>query len=80
MKGIAERQFAAGTYVCHRGDRLDYWTGVVTGLIKIGAISESGKATTFAGAGAGGWFGEGTVLKNEAANTISLPCAIPTSP
>lgn len=66
MKGIAERQFAAGAYVCHRGDRLDSWTGVVSGLIKIGAISESGKATTFAGAGAGGWFGEGTVLKNEA--------------
>ena len=66
MKGIAERQFAAGTYICHRGDRLDYWTGVVSGLVKISAISESGKAMTFAGAGAGGWFGEGTVLKNEA--------------
>jgi CRP-like cAMP-binding protein len=65
LKGIAERRFAAGTYVCHRGDRLDYWTGVVSGLIKISAISESGKAMTFAGIGAGGWFGEGTVLKNE---------------
>ncbi len=39
---------------------------MVSGLIKISAISESGKAMTFAGAGAGGWFGEGTVLKNEA--------------
>jgi CRP-like cAMP-binding protein len=66
MAGITERRFAAGTYICHRGDRLDYWTGVVSGLVKIGAISESGKAVTFAGAGAGGWFGEGTVLKNEA--------------
>ncbi len=66
MKGTSERRFAAGTYICHRGDRLDYWTGVVSGLVKISAISESGKAVTFAGAGAGGWFGEGTVLKNEA--------------
>lgn len=65
-KGITERQFSAGSYICHRGDRLDYWTGVISGLVKISAISERGKAVTFAGAGAGGWFGEGTVLKNEA--------------
>jgi CRP-like cAMP-binding protein len=65
LKGISERRFAAGAYICHRGDRLDYWTGVVTGLVKISAISESGKGVTFAGAGAGGWFGEGTVLKSE---------------
>lgn len=66
LKGIVERRFAAGSYICHRGDRFDCWTGVISGLVKIGAISESGKAVTFAGAGAGGWFGEGTVLKNEA--------------
>jgi CRP-like cAMP-binding protein len=66
LKGITERNFGAGAYICHRGDRLDYWTGVTSGLVKISAISESGKAVTFAGAGAGGWFGEGTVLKGEA--------------
>jgi CRP-like cAMP-binding protein len=65
-RGIAERQFPAGTYICHRGDKLDAWTGVVSGLIKISAISASGKAITFAGIGAGGWFGEGTVIKGEA--------------
>ena len=65
LKGIAERRFAAGSYICHRGDRLEYWTGVVTGLVKLGAIAESGKAMTFAGIAPGGWFGEGTVIKNE---------------
>ena len=55
------RQDTSGTYICHRGDRFDYWTGVVTGLVKKSAISASGKAITFAGAGAGSWFGEGTV-------------------
>jgi CRP/FNR family transcriptional regulator, cyclic AMP receptor protein len=65
LKGITEKRYLAGAYVCHRGDRLDQWTGVVTGLVKISAISESGKPMTFAGVGAGGWFGEGTVLKNE---------------
>ena len=64
-RGLSERHFGKGSYVCHRGDKLDYWTGVLTGLVKISAISRSGKAMTFAGAGAGGWFGEGSVLKDE---------------
>lgn len=65
-KGITERHYASGTYICHRGDRLGSWTGVITGLVKISAISHRGKAMTFAGIGSGGWFGEGSVLKNEA--------------
>jgi CRP/FNR family cyclic AMP-dependent transcriptional regulator len=64
-RGVSEKSFAKGGYVCHRGDRLDYWTGVVTGLVKISAISRDGKAMTFAGIGPGGWFGEGSVLKDE---------------
>ena len=64
-RGISEKTFSKGSYVCHRGDRLDYWTGVITGLVKISAISRDGKAMTFAGAGPGGWFGEGSVLKDE---------------
>ena len=64
-RGISEKTFSKGSYVCHRGDKFDYWTGVVTGLVKISAISRGGKAMTFAGAGAGGWFGEGSVLKDE---------------
>ncbi|WFU82483.1 Crp/Fnr family transcriptional regulator [Bradyrhizobium sp. CIAT3101] len=63
--GISERRYRAGTYICHRDDRLDYWTGIVTGLVKMSAISETGKPMTFAGLGAGGWFGEGSLLKNE---------------
>lgn len=65
-RGIAERHFSAGSYICHRGDPLEPWTGVVTGLVKISAISPGGKAMTFAGIGPGGWFGEGSVIKNEA--------------
>jgi CRP/FNR family cyclic AMP-dependent transcriptional regulator len=64
-RGVVERRFPKDGYICHRGDRLDYWTGVVTGLVKMSSISRSGKAVTFAGIGAGGWFGEGSVLKSE---------------
>lgn len=62
---LVERTYPKGGYVCHRGDRLDYWTGVVDGLVKISTISRSGKAMTFAGAASGSWFGEGSVLKDE---------------
>jgi CRP/FNR family transcriptional regulator, cyclic AMP receptor protein len=64
-RGVVERHYAKGAYICHRGDKLDYWTGVVAGLVKISAISREGKAMTFAGATDGGWFGEGSVLKDE---------------
>jgi CRP/FNR family cyclic AMP-dependent transcriptional regulator len=49
-----------------RGDRFEYRTGVVSGLARMGIVSRRGKATSFAGLTAGAWFGEGTVLKNEA--------------
>lgn len=65
LRGVSEKHYAKGSYLCHRGDRYDYWTGIVTGLIKMSSIARSGKAITFAGIGAGGWFGEGSVLKDE---------------
>ena len=66
LKGIAHRHFRAGEYICHCGDRLDFWTGVFDGLVKVGAVSESGRPMAFTGVGRGGWFGEGAILKNEA--------------
>ena len=64
-RGIVEKSFAKGAYVCHRGDRLDSWTGVTSGIIKLSTVSSGGKAVTLAGVRAGGWFGEGSLLKDE---------------
>jgi CRP/FNR family transcriptional regulator, cyclic AMP receptor protein len=64
-RGIVERRFARGTFVCHRGDRFDYWAGVVTGLLRLGSVSSAGKEVTFAGLPPRGWFGEGSMLKDE---------------
>jgi CRP/FNR family cyclic AMP-dependent transcriptional regulator len=36
---------------------------VVEGLVKISSVSAEGKAVTFTGVPAGGWFGEGSLLK-----------------
>ncbi|GIZ51838.1 Crp/Fnr family transcriptional regulator [Noviherbaspirillum aridicola] len=54
-----------GGYVCHKGEKVDAWIGVVDGLVKMANISAEGKTVTFTGLSAGGWFGEGTILKNE---------------
>jgi CRP/FNR family transcriptional regulator, cyclic AMP receptor protein len=64
--GITEKSYRAGEFVFLRGDHFEYWSGVVSGLLRMGTVSRGGKAMTFAGLTAGAWFGEGTVLKREA--------------
>lgn len=64
-RGVVIRSFSRGAYICHRGDRLDYWTGVITGICKISTVSPQGKAISYSGVPAGGWFGEGSIIKNE---------------
>jgi CRP-like cAMP-binding protein len=64
-RSVVEKSYSKGAYICHRGDRLDFWTGVTDGLIKLSIVSRAGKMVTLAGIRAGGWFGEGSVLKNE---------------
>ena len=60
------RDCAAGSLVCRRGERVEHWIGVVEGLVKMASASASGKPASFTGIGAGGWFGEGSLLKDEA--------------
>ena len=64
-RGITEKAFAKGAYICHKGDKLDPWLGVISGLVRLGTVSQKGKTVTLAGMRAGIWFGEGSVLKKE---------------
>lgn len=59
------RAFAPGTLVCRKGEPVEAWIGVVDGLVKMANVSPDGKATSFLGVGTGGWFGEGSLLKDE---------------
>ncbi len=65
QRDTIERQFEAGSYVCRKGEPVDYWMGVTNGLLKMSSVSPQGKAVTFTGMLAGGWFGEGSLLKTE---------------
>jgi CRP-like cAMP-binding protein len=62
-KDTFAREFSEGSYVCRKGDMAKHWNGVLTGLVKIGTVSSSGKLTSFSGVPAGGWFGEGSLCK-----------------
>jgi CRP-like cAMP-binding protein len=62
---IVVRDFAAGASICRKGDPASAWLGVIDGLVKIHSYSPEGKAVTFAGIPAGGWFAEGSVLRGQ---------------
>lgn len=62
---IEERRYSGGSVVMRKGEVVDAWTGVIDGLVKINVVSSGGKTATFTGVGPGGWFGEGSILKNE---------------
>ncbi len=59
------RRVPAGGYVCRRGERVEHWVGIVEGLVKMASASPDGKPTMFTGIRNGGWFGEGSLLKDE---------------
>lgn len=64
-RGISEKTYGKGAYICHQGDRFDLWASVITGLVKLSTVSDSGKQVSLAGLASGAWFGEGSLLKNE---------------
>lgn len=64
-KGIIEKTYAKGSYICHLGDTFDCWTGIVSGLVKLSTVSETGRQVTLAGLPTSAWFGEGSILKQE---------------
>lgn len=65
IDGTQEKRLPAGAYVCHKGEAVEHWIGVAAGLVKICNYSFEGKAMSFSGIPTGGWFGEGSLLKNE---------------
>lgn len=59
------RDFPVDAYVCRKGEPVEHWIGVIDGLVKMTSASPEGKTTTFVGVTSGGWFGEGSLLKDK---------------
>lgn len=56
----------AGTIIEHKGVVARAWIGVLGGLIKVSVGNADGKLASLTGVPAGGWIGEGSLLKREA--------------
>jgi len=65
LAGTCERAYAAGAFICMKGDPVDSWMGIIDGLGKMASHWTTGKTTSLTGISAGGWFGEGSLLKEE---------------
>jgi CRP-like cAMP-binding protein len=58
------RVLPVGVPVCRKGEPVEHWIGVIDGLVKMTSVTPEGKTTTFTGVTSGGWFGEGSLLKD----------------
>ena len=64
-RDIAVHHVAAGAIVERKGDLAVVWIGVLAGLVKVSVSSAEGKMASLTGVPAGGWIGEGSLLKRE---------------
>lgn len=59
------RELPVGVPVCRKGEPVEHWIGLIDGLVKMTSVTPEGKTTTFTGVTSGGWFGEGSLLKDK---------------
>lgn len=59
------REVGPAEIVVRAGEPVEFWNGVIDGLVKINKFSSEGKSVTFAGVPRGGWWGEGSLIKRE---------------
>lgn len=62
-RNTIERRVAAGAFVVRMGTPAEHWTGIIEGLAKMSITIPDGRTASFTGVTAGGWFGEGSLLK-----------------
>ena len=58
-----ELHIPVGGHAVRCGDPADHWFGVIEGLLKMSLSQPDGRVSTFTGVTAGGWAGEGSLLK-----------------
>ena len=64
-EGTVERFVPTAGFVCRKGEPVEHWFGIIDGLAKMSSDWASGKTASYTGIAAGGWFGEGSMLKTE---------------
>jgi CRP-like cAMP-binding protein len=64
-RDLTVQQVAAGSIIERKGELAQAWIGVLAGLVKVSVGNAEGKVASLTGVPAGGWIGEGSLLKNE---------------
>lgn len=59
-----ERHVAVGGHAIRHGEPAEQWIGVIDGLVKMSVSQADGRHSTLTGVTAGGWAGEGSLLKH----------------
>jgi len=64
-RDVAVQPVPAGTIIERKGELAQVWIGVLAGLVKVSVGNAEGKVASLTGVPAGGWIGEGSLLKRE---------------
>lgn len=62
---ISVASYPEGAMIERKGERAHTWLGVLSGLVKVSVGTADGKTASLTGVPAGGWIGEGSLLKRE---------------
>jgi CRP-like cAMP-binding protein len=65
FRSITVSSYEAGAIIEHKGGKANAWIGVMQGLVKVSVGNSDGKMASLTGVPAGGWIGEGSLLKGE---------------
>jgi len=65
LRDMTSTQYAAGAMIERKGEPATAWLGVLSGLVRVSVGNQEGKLAALMGVTAGGWFGEGSLLKRE---------------
>lgn len=64
-RDIVVQSVQAGSIVERKGEFAQVWIGVLAGLVRVSVGNADGKVASLTGVPAGGWIGEGSLLKRE---------------
>lgn len=65
LRDMTSTDYPAGALIERKGEPATAWLGVRSGLVKVSVGNPDGKLASLMGVPAGGWFGEGSLLKRE---------------
>lgn len=65
LEDCHDKTYLKGESVARMGEPSMFWIGVVDGLLKVSAVTFSGRSVMFTAVPEGSWVGEGSVIKRE---------------